>query len=58
VIMMTAGSNDERELEALRAGADDYLQKPLMPEKIRLHVLKHLVRKHPQLRMSVELAHV
>ena len=58
VIMTTAGGDDERELEALRAGADDYVQKPLMPEKIRLHVLKHLVRKHPQLRMSVELAHV
>jgi len=58
VIMMTAGSDDEQELEALRAGADDYLQKPVMPEKLRLHVLKHLMRKHPQLRMSAELAHV
>jgi PleD family two-component response regulator len=58
VIMTTAEGDEECELEALRAGADDYLRKPLMPERLRLHVMKHLVRKHPQLRASNELAHV
>jgi type IV pilus assembly protein PilB len=54
VIMATAKTSDQDEIEALRAGADDYLMKPLMPEKLRLHVLKHLGRKHPALRTSEE----
>jgi len=47
VIMATAKSLEESEVEALRAGADDYLIKPVMPEKLRLHVLKHLRHKYP-----------
>ena len=47
VIMATAKSRDEDEIEGLEAGADDYLVKPILPAKLRLHVAKYLNRKHP-----------
>ncbi|MBN1919333.1 MAG: type II/IV secretion system protein [Verrucomicrobia bacterium] len=52
VILATARTGDEDEVEGLRAGADDYLVKPLRPEKLRLHVLKHLGRRYPALRVT------
>ena len=52
VILATAKTADEDEVQGLRAGADDYLVKPLLPEKLRLHVLKHLGKKYPALRAT------
>jgi type IV pilus assembly protein PilB len=57
VIMATAKSRNEDEIEGLRAGADDYLVKPVMPAKLRLHVLKHLGRKYPELATATTRPH-
>lgn len=42
LIMLTARTAEEHNIEGLSAGADDYLTKPFNPQILRLKIMKHI----------------
>jgi YesN/AraC family two-component response regulator len=46
IIILTGYSDKDTAIEALKGHADDYLEKPVDPEKMRTLIEKHLEKKH------------
>jgi NtrC-family two-component system response regulator AlgB len=51
-VIVTASSSVDRALEALRAGAADYLVKPCSPEQLRIAAARHLHARRLELRLE------
>ena len=56
IIVISARSEDSDKIEALDAGADDYLAKPFLPRELLLRVQAILNRAYPEPDRRVELA--
>jgi len=52
VVMVTAHSSVDNAVEAMRAGAADYLVKPCSPEQLRIAAAKHLHARRLELRLE------
>jgi type IV pilus assembly protein PilB len=46
IVMLTGSGDDELEVEVLGAGADDYLTKPVVPERLRARLRAHIDAAH------------
>lgn len=44
VVMLTGKSNEEEIVQALNAGADDYITKPFQPDELRARIQRLLQR--------------